>query len=252
VAMAYDHQYNWETVKGQRTKVKNAFLRWLQSKFDADKIETVFLAGHSRGGCLAARLGQDLAKALPADVKIMVQVHDGVCKNKELGKYVGPFTDSGKKIWNPLNDKDDYKAAKADVQWELDQLKFRLYARLMTFAEYQKKRGELMPDKFKASPTNFDKTFRRPLWDDSGWMSLKALVTSRNVRIVNFVSGGPGPMDVNAMTHSDELATSFEVLRHGIPLVRQQWRTESHGGLAGAAVDDGWRHAVQMCDELCC
>ncbi|GAB2884110.1 hypothetical protein ACCI51_10080 [Microbulbifer echini] len=87
-AVAFDTQFNYMVSSSEKSRMERAYLNWLKSKAYASNLETIYLAGSSRGGCLAMRL----AKALrddPAFRKIRTIVHsfDGVCKwdQNEMG-----------------------------------------------------------------------------------------------------------------------------------------------------------------------
>ena len=220
VAMAYDHQYNFDTTGAgaKQDRIRDAFLSWLKSKFFSSKIQTVFIAGHSRGGCLGARLARSLAKDLSSEVKIMLQIYDGVGMNNELGKervFRGVL---------PLGPRDKPHTVKNPIR-----------------------KGAF------ARQTRFDLAF--PRGDDHSTWTMLGFPSSRNVRVVNFVSGASGPVGVRAMCYEKSVggAVTFEIERQGIPFYRQQWVNESHGGMKGPAMMRlGWKHAVQMCRELCC
>ena len=106
-AGAWDARFNWEFSQGEKNDILEAYYKWLSSKFHAHKIKVIYLAGHSRGGCLAMRLAQKFNNAHP-NVPIIVHSFDGVCNQiqHELGTW-------GTKITNPTNS--GYKAFKTNM-----------------------------------------------------------------------------------------------------------------------------------------
>jgi len=87
-AVAFDAQFNYMVSSSEKSRIEKAYLSWLKSKAYASNLETIYLAGSSRGGCLAMRM----AKALRNDpdfreIRTIVHSFDGVCKwdQNELG-----------------------------------------------------------------------------------------------------------------------------------------------------------------------
>ncbi|WP_444938767.1 hypothetical protein [Microbulbifer sp. JMSA002] len=107
-AVAFDAQFNYMVNSGEKSRIESAYLNWLKSKAYASNLESIYLAGSSRGGCLAMRL----AKALRNDpdfrsIRTIVHSFDGVCKwdqnemgvtssffrNPENSTYLSYYTD---------------------------------------------------------------------------------------------------------------------------------------------------------------
>jgi len=99
VATAWNTAFDWGTSAGEKQDIEDAFYNWLRSKAVTSNLREVVLAGFSRGGCLALRLGarfnRDLAD-LGVDVAVMAA--DPVC-------HVGQseFGATSAKVTNPLN-----------------------------------------------------------------------------------------------------------------------------------------------------
>ena len=90
-AVAYDTKLNFQVGKAEKGKIERAYFRWLKSKAYANKVKLIYLAGSSRGGCLALRLAK-LFRQDPAWRHIPLIVHslDGTCawKNTPVDDYV--------------------------------------------------------------------------------------------------------------------------------------------------------------------
>lgn len=86
LAVAFDARFNHKFNRENKNRIEEAYFRWLRSKFDPQDVELVYLAGHSRGGCLAMRLAQRLQREMP-HVPVVAQSFDGVCNRNqgELG-----------------------------------------------------------------------------------------------------------------------------------------------------------------------
>lgn len=86
VGVAFDARFNWGYSIALKDQVEEAYYRWLRAQFDDATISSITLAGHSRGGCLVARLAQRFQQDLP-NVPLIVQIYDGVChvSQGELG-----------------------------------------------------------------------------------------------------------------------------------------------------------------------
>lgn len=86
LAVAFDARFNHKFNKDNKDRIEDAYFRWLRSKFDPQSVDLVYLAGHSRGGCLAMRLAQRFQEEMP-QVPVVAQSFDGVCNRNqgELG-----------------------------------------------------------------------------------------------------------------------------------------------------------------------
>lgn len=105
IGLAFDARFNYDFTSANKAEIENAYYSWLSDRFQAAQLESVYLAGHSRGGCLVMRLAQRFNYEYP-DVPLIVHVFDGVCKysNGELG--LGSAT-----ISNPIATGDFYARA---------------------------------------------------------------------------------------------------------------------------------------------
>ena len=56
-AAAWDARFNYNFTAGNKQEIENAYYDWLKSKFSRSRLKVIYLAGHSRAGCLALRLG---------------------------------------------------------------------------------------------------------------------------------------------------------------------------------------------------
>ena len=93
IALAFDANYNFEYSETNRAQTRNAFYEWLKSKFNPNNIQNIYLAGHSRGGCLVMMLAARFNRDFP-NANIIVQGFDPVCRSDEFGMY-------DERIYNP-------------------------------------------------------------------------------------------------------------------------------------------------------
>ncbi|GAA5445445.1 hypothetical protein Misp06_03648 [Microbulbifer sp. NBRC 101763] len=116
LAIAFDTQFNQMISSNEKSRIERAYLSWLKSKAYASNLETIYLAGSSRGGCLVMRL----AKAMRADpdfrnIRTVVHSFDGVCKwtQNELGLtssfYRNPMNSSYLSYYTDLHTQFPYK-----------------------------------------------------------------------------------------------------------------------------------------------
>lgn len=78
VGAAFDAWFNYEHTGIAKVNLEEAYYRWLESQFLRQNLRSIFLAGHSRGGCLVSRLAQRFQQDYP-EIPLIVQVYDGVC-----------------------------------------------------------------------------------------------------------------------------------------------------------------------------
>lgn len=102
VALALDSRFNFEFTTGQKNDIEEAFYRWLKTKFYASTIDVIYLAGHSRGGCLAARLGARFVAEFPG-VPVIVHSFDGVCSQAGSPFANSEFGVTSTRMYNPVN-----------------------------------------------------------------------------------------------------------------------------------------------------
>ena len=83
--LAFNHQFNYLRSTRTKRKMENAYYDWLKSSFNPKKIQLIFLAGFSRGACLAVRLAKKFNAEFPG-IRLVVNSYDGVCNafQKEL------------------------------------------------------------------------------------------------------------------------------------------------------------------------
>lgn len=106
VGEAFDSRFNFEHPEPLKVGMVVAYYGWLKSKFDANKIESIYLAGHSRGGCLVARLGALFARDFGHRVPVVIHSFDGVCRQATSAWGAHGFPEFGVgpvRITNPLN-----------------------------------------------------------------------------------------------------------------------------------------------------
>lgn len=94
VALGFDAGFDYETDAASKDAVEQAYYAWLLSNFNPAKLKSVYLAGHSRGGCLALRLGKRFNADFPGK-KLVVHAFDPVCNpdQAEFGVSTSPVQD---------------------------------------------------------------------------------------------------------------------------------------------------------------
>lgn len=80
--LVFDARFHYEFSSSTRQKFFNAYYQYLRSKIGTST-QTVYLGGHSRGGCLVMRLAARLSTDLP-NLRIIVHNYDGVCVKSAL------------------------------------------------------------------------------------------------------------------------------------------------------------------------
>lgn len=90
VGLVFDAQFDFEFHKLRKASVETGYFNYIVSKLSPN-VETIYLAAHSRGGCLCMRLSARLAQKFPK-ARIIVHNFDGVCapegtilQNSEFG-----------------------------------------------------------------------------------------------------------------------------------------------------------------------
>lgn len=108
IGLAFDARFNYDFSSSNKQEIENAYYAWLRDRFEAQNLESIYLAGHSRGGCLAMRLARRFNADFPA-VPMVVQVFDPVCHHKdgEMGVWSGsvdnPVSDDSELFARPVN-----------------------------------------------------------------------------------------------------------------------------------------------------
>jgi len=127
IAAAFDARFDYNHSVARKDEIEDAFYAWLSSKFDAAKIESITLMGHSRGGCLVQRLGKRFQNDLP-NVPLIIQSYDGVCK-----RGTGEFGATTTTVDNPKHDDPPYFSYALDFDAQFappsghDRSKLRVY-----------------------------------------------------------------------------------------------------------------------------
>ena len=96
-AAAWDARFNHKFSERNKKRAVQAYADWLSDKFVARNVETMYLAGHSRGGCLVMRLAQELKRRHPS-IPTIVHSFDGVCERAS-----SEFGVSGRRVDNPAS-----------------------------------------------------------------------------------------------------------------------------------------------------
>lgn len=98
-ALVFDAKYRYYDSDWKRESQFDGFYHLIQSRMGPN-MKTVYLFGHSRGGCLAARLGARLSKEYP-NLRIILHLFDPVCRPREIGgsdtiHHRNPHPDAGR------------------------------------------------------------------------------------------------------------------------------------------------------------
>lgn len=93
IGVAVDARFNFEHTAIATQNVEDAYYDWLRSQYLDANLQSVFLAGHSRGGCLVARLARRFQQDYPG-LPIIVQLYDPVCSMTEMGVNVANSVDN--------------------------------------------------------------------------------------------------------------------------------------------------------------
>ncbi|MCY1042893.1 hypothetical protein OV208_16355 [Corallococcus sp. bb12-1] len=102
MGLAFDARFNYGFTPSNKQEIENAYYEWLKDKFYANNLQSIYLAGHSRGGCLAARLGRRFKQDFP-QIPLIIHIFDGVCHVND-----GEFGTNGSGQLNPLMNMNDY------------------------------------------------------------------------------------------------------------------------------------------------
>ncbi|WP_434300229.1 hypothetical protein [Corallococcus exiguus] len=110
MGLAFDARFNYGFTPSNKQEIENAYYEWLKEKFYASNLRSIYLAGHSRGGCLAARLGRRFKQDFP-QVPLILHIFDGVCHVNDH-----EFGTNGSGYLNPLmNMNGDWRAYSTNV-----------------------------------------------------------------------------------------------------------------------------------------
>lgn len=117
VGLVFDARFHYGYTALTKNKIVMGYVKYIESKFaNAEFPDTIFLAGHSRGGCLSLRLAQQLTKKYPV-TRIIVQAFDPVCADETFfgGHEMGVHRNS--RSYNPLREDNDSFVFHSDF-WE--------------------------------------------------------------------------------------------------------------------------------------
>ena len=89
--LAFKHNFEYHMSACEKSSIEEAYYSWLKSAFDPHKLEFIFMAGFSRGGCLVMRLAKRFQKDFP-HIKLAVNSYDGVCDFSEMPQRTTPNT----------------------------------------------------------------------------------------------------------------------------------------------------------------
>ncbi len=100
VGLVFDAQFNYEYFYFIKQRVLHAYLKYVTSKM-GPQTKTVYLAGHSRGGCLAMQMAAVLSEKFPR-LRVIVSAFDPVCVIPRL-LYITEFGVTSRRVVNPTN-----------------------------------------------------------------------------------------------------------------------------------------------------
>ncbi|MEM9291669.1 MAG: hypothetical protein AAGD01_08310 [Acidobacteriota bacterium] len=95
--LAFDARFNLDFTLNNKDEIADAHYEWLQTKFFASNLKSVYLAGHSRGGALMLHLAERFRRDFP-DVPLIVHLFDPVLNSRQ-----GELGVLGARLINPLN-----------------------------------------------------------------------------------------------------------------------------------------------------
>lgn len=118
---AWDTQFNHELRVEEKQDIENAYYEYLKTKFDENVVRVIYLAGHSRGGCLVMRLARRFNQDFP-NLPVIVHSFDGVCTKNE-----GELGTTSTFIDNPVaSDGDKAYATNLEAQFSHESSLFAL------------------------------------------------------------------------------------------------------------------------------
>lgn len=124
VGLVFDARFNYNYKAVRKSAIVNGYYNYILSKLDArSPPKTIYLAGHSRGGCLVMRLSQRITAKYP-NTRVIVAPFDPVCtvpgSTSILGTEFGVTT---KKIDNPVSRNPDYFVYATNMKKQLPKRK---------------------------------------------------------------------------------------------------------------------------------
>ncbi|HUH75650.1 MAG TPA: hypothetical protein VLZ75_14745 [Chitinophagales bacterium] len=123
--LAFDARFGFFRNPEEKTCRENAFFNLLTSKFNPVNIEVIVLAGQSRGGALAFRLGSRLRNhPVYSEIPLIIQGYDPVSTNPKLaGRYNTTFRSTPIEKHLPIHSKSDKLINPYDLNkycWKID------------------------------------------------------------------------------------------------------------------------------------
>ena len=107
--LANDIRFGYYRTHKEKQRIEDAWWNFLTSKFDPRKVDLMVLAGQSRGGCMAFRLGSRFRKnEVYAKIPLVIQGYDPVCTStKTISPQKAELPIDKSVFWhtNPLNEK---------------------------------------------------------------------------------------------------------------------------------------------------
>eukprot|EP00171_Calliarthron_tuberculosum_P008829 IDg8829t1 len=77
VGLVFDARFNFEFYRRRKNRIVRAYHNYVIGKLRSS-VETIYLVGHSRGGCLVMLLAAMLTRTYP-NARVIVHNYDGVC-----------------------------------------------------------------------------------------------------------------------------------------------------------------------------
>lgn len=111
VALVFDARFGYDAPPEKKERMETGYFDYVVSRL-GPAVDTIYLAGHSRGGCLAMRLSARLARKFPT-ARVIVHNFDGVCAPARAGERVGEFGVVRSAVENPR--RKGYKVVVTDV-----------------------------------------------------------------------------------------------------------------------------------------
>lgn len=116
VGLVFDARFNYEYSRDTKNRHLNGYYDYLRSKM-GPHMKTIYLAGHSRGGCLVMRLASRLVSEFP-NTRIIVHNYDGICGHDR--RFLSILTSDEFEVedvrhYNPLRLARDYYVCTTDI-----------------------------------------------------------------------------------------------------------------------------------------
>jgi pimeloyl-ACP methyl ester carboxylesterase len=111
MGLAFDARFNYGFTPSNKQDIENAYYEWLKEKAYLWNLQSIYLAGHSRGGCLAARLARRFKQDVPS-IPVILHLFDPVCDgdNGEFGTWESSIDNPVSSEWNWYGYSTDFSA----------------------------------------------------------------------------------------------------------------------------------------------